>query len=245
MKKIGSSGEHRSKAVRFTLIELLVVIAIIAILAAILLPSLQQARQRGIAANCVSNQKQLGSIIMQYMNDYDGYWPRPKEAVSYWWYGLRFYLPAYKLTTSGTPSVNVSDRDLRKRTAPLFYCPAVFQNPYLLSQYREVYYVSPRWIRFGMASSWHSPKNDRVKKPGQKFLLVEFAFEGTGTHDILPGNKAIGFPHKRLMNVLHWDGHVASYPRAFPYVELSGNINNYSNCDYHWHPYYDNRSKKQ
>ena len=162
MKKTESSGEHRSKAYRFTLIELLVVIAIIAILAAILLPSLQQARQRGIAANCVSNQKQLGSIIMQYMNDYDGYWPRPKEAVSYWWYGLRFYLPAYKLTTSGTPSVNVSDRVLRKRTAPLFYCPAVFQNPYLSSQYREVYYVSPRWIRFGMASSWYSPKNDRA-----------------------------------------------------------------------------------
>ena len=57
----------------FTLIELLVVIAIIAILAAILLPTLQSARERGRTANCKSNSKQLGSAMMQYSGDSGDY----------------------------------------------------------------------------------------------------------------------------------------------------------------------------
>ena len=61
------------KRCRFTLIELRVVIAIIAILAAILLPALQSARERGKTADCLSRKRQVGQFIGFYTNDFGSY----------------------------------------------------------------------------------------------------------------------------------------------------------------------------
>ena len=71
---------------KFTLIELLVVIAIIAILAAMLMPALQQARERGKEASCIGNLRQLGVRYQQYLDDSDGFliWHQVANKKSRW-----------------------------------------------------------------------------------------------------------------------------------------------------------------
>ena len=88
---MGSSSRRQP----FTLIELLVVVAIIAILAAMLLPALSQAREKARGISCTSNQKQIMLNVLMYVDDNNEAWPLgydgpqgTRTPYCEWWYAV-------------------------------------------------------------------------------------------------------------------------------------------------------------
>lgn len=84
----------KSKPNGFTLIELLVVIAIIGVLAGLLLPALQKAREKARMITCISNSKQVGVMMTMYIDDNNDLFPtfyrKDSRGVDYdqYWVGM-------------------------------------------------------------------------------------------------------------------------------------------------------------
>lgn len=114
---------RKRKQYCFTLIELLVVIAIIAILAAILLPSLQSARARGQSSQCMNNLKQLCMATHSYAADNDGHAPFRTGWYQYTWANRE---PSKDGATMGkyigTPAYDSKNTN-PSYGGPLAYCP--------------------------------------------------------------------------------------------------------------------------
>lgn len=125
----------------FTLIELLVVIAIIAILASILLPSLNTARDLARRVACVSRTKNMCVTMLLYTRDNSGFLPPFKKGKPEWFGTGDWKFWFHYLTENGYVEGPVSGAGWAPATfdfdnAPAFRCPSVADEDYTRSWYR-------------------------------------------------------------------------------------------------------------
>ncbi len=189
------------------------VIAIIALLAAMLLPALKQAREKGRQAVCLSNEQQIGRACVMYMDDYGGYIYNgngvPGVNIFGWSVYLQPYLPVHDVNTNPTwmcPSSHPPNDTWAVSGYPVGV-PGDLRYAYGYAFNCELSYV------FGS-----SPSLSQVNSPANKALLLEGAgpalFATWVENENDPWGRNPMYWHSAGMDLLFFDAHVQWLPRA-------------------------------
>ena len=198
MKKYRLPFLSDAKHSPFTLIELLVVIAIIAILAAMLLPALQQAKQRANAVKCISNFGQISKAAMFYTADNSGFPVLYRNSACSnslpmfrtWYSGSesKGMLSSYLAMISDAPVGGAAVRAPKVTKHPLL-CPTVPPPP--LNPETKDYYG------LGVLSKLtvQEINNSNAGKPSRGCYFTEMAFKGGVMSCSYSGINFPAFPH--------------------------------------------------
>ena len=232
-----SGGRKQTEC--FTLIELLIVIAIIAILAGMLMPALNQARQMAFTTACRSNLKQYALGLASYTsesNEYLCYGYNSSSSASTFNHILYPYIFNRPLKLDGysnTKPVNVK----------LYQCPAAkYKHVYqcMMSSYGYNYSgaisTSPTQRILGYKSSTEDnppTKTGQIKQPSAVFFFGDGRLNITSTlwgdNPAYPNNapgsdpsEFVPWRHQKQVNILYGDGHAASR-RVSPEIRVTTN----------------------
>lgn len=217
----------KAPAKAFTLVELLVVIGIIALLIAILMPTLSKAREQGRWATCLSNLKQIGNALTMYANENRQHLPRPASN------GNGEFPDDFIIWRNPptTPGFTVNDTVLAKylnagddKLQTVYRCPSDVpedrpQQGGLAQPFKYSYTMSKAWDEAPQQPNPRParlllirPKLTQVRRPADKVLVVdeknpndarfEYAHVGAG------GADELGDRHNKQGNVLFHDMHV-------------------------------------